>query len=77
MKKKQINEKGLYNGWHAQQLLDKAKSAQKTMAEVFREQTTDTFAFCVPGKCVKLTNNWVHYEFLDGSSTKVLNPSSH
>lgn len=77
MNKKQINERGLYQGWHAQQLLNKAKASQKTMAEVFRQQTSESFAFCVPGKCVKITKSWVHYEFLDGSLTRVPYPCAH
>lgn len=70
----QINERGLARGWHAEMLLAKARKMGKTMADVFKEQTSDSFAFSVPAKCVKLTSTQVKYEFIDGSTIALVNP---
>lgn len=71
-----INERGLARGWHAEMLLEKAKRLGKTMADVFKEQSSDTFAFCVPAKCTKLTSTKVEYEFIDGSTIALVNPNA-
>jgi len=71
--KDDINARGLAKGWHAEQLLAEAKQNGETMAECHARKVENSSAFSVPALCTKVTSAWVHYEFLDGSTTKYPN----
>lgn len=70
-----INAKGLYNGWHGQQLQKRAINSGKTMAELFLKSIQNSCAFSVPAKLEILTNKWATYRFLDNSTVKLLPPN--
>ena len=67
-KLQQINDRGHYNGWAAQELHRTAKVQNTTMAKLF---TVNATAFNVPAKAVKVTSTHIDYVFLDGSKTTV------
>lgn len=68
-----INAKGLYVGWHAEQLRDKAKRMGISMSIKFQADLGTTTAFSVPARAIKVTPQWITYEFLDGSILRLRN----
>lgn len=71
----EINSRGFANGWHACGLAARAKAKGETMAQCFQRETLNSAGFNVPAKCVKVTKNWIHYEFSDGSKARFYNQS--
>lgn len=67
-----INARGLYNGWHAQQLQRRAQVSMVTMNVLFQNDRrgVSTSAYNVPGKAIAIDSVFVTYEFLDGSTGK-------
>lgn len=71
----QINSRGYANGWHAEQLQARAARQGETMADCFKRETLNSAGFNVPAQCVKVTKNWIHYQFADGSKARFYNQS--
>jgi hypothetical protein len=69
----EFNDRGLYGGWHAQQLQKDAVRLGTTMAALFRQRVADcSGAYSPYAKCVAIRSNWALYEYLDGSTDKYL-----
>ncbi len=69
----EINGRGWANGWHAQQLQEQAKRQGVNMATQFNRNIAGASAFNVFAKAVKVTAEWVFYEFADGSTAQYRN----
>lgn len=69
----EINARGWANGWHAQQLQEQAKRQGVDMATQFVRNIAGASAFNVFAKAVRVTAEWVYYEFADGSTAQFLN----
>lgn len=71
-----INNRGLGNGWHAQELFKMSIKNGETMSEMFNRSIVNSLAFSVPATAIKITSRWITYQFLDGSISKFVNQNS-